>query len=90
MKNGICPKCGSTAVFHGPSGSVATGWSYKDAALLPLTMMRGAGLTNYVCTDCGYLERYVDAAADLTAIAENWDKVGGQDANSPEAGIRKR
>ena len=78
MKDGVCPKCGSSAVYHGPIGWVATGWAYTDAALLPLTMMSGAKLTNYVCTACGYLERYVDAPADRTTIAEKWGKVAGE------------
>ena len=82
MKDGICPKCGSSEVHHGPTGSVATGWSYKDAAFLPMTMMHAAGLTNYVCTACGYLERYVDGSADRTSIAENWEKVVSRNTKS--------
>jgi hypothetical protein len=82
MKDGICPKCGSSAVYHGPIGSVATGWSLKDAAMLPMTMMAGAGLTNYVCTACGYLERYVAAPADRATIAKNWEKVESRDTKS--------
>jgi hypothetical protein len=75
MRDGVCPKCGSSAVYHGPVGPVETGWSFKDAAMLPMTLMHGAGLTNYVCTACGYLERYVDSPADRGTIAQNWEKV---------------
>ena len=78
MKDGICPNCGSSAVYHGPSSSVAMGWSNKDAALLPMTMMSGARLTNYVCAACGYLERYVDAEADRKTIAEKWESVANR------------
>lgn len=82
MKDGVCPKCASFAVYHGPLGSVATGWSMKDASMLPMTMMSGAGLTNYVCTACGYLERYIATPADCATIAEKWEKVECRDGHS--------
>lgn len=81
MKDGTCPKCGESAIYHGPTGSVATGWTYKDAAMLPMTMMSGAGLTNYVCVACGYVERYVESAEDRKTISQKWEKVVSQDAD---------
>jgi predicted nucleic-acid-binding Zn-ribbon protein len=82
MKDGICSKCGSSNVYRGPVGWVATGWAFKDSALLPMTMMSGAVLTNYVCTACGYVERYVESPTDKNTIAENWEKVESRGANS--------
>lgn len=75
MKDGVCPKCGSGAVYHGPNGLVATGWTFRDCAMIPLTLWRSANLMNYVCVDCGYLERYVEEPADRRTIAENWQRV---------------
>ncbi len=82
MKNGICPKCGASEVYHGPNGWVETGWQWKDAAILPMTMMSSAALTNYVCTACGYVERYVHSVADRRTIAENWEKVASRNTTT--------
>ena len=76
MKDGICPKCKSSEVYHGPTGEVATGWSFNSASFIPMTMWHGAGLTNYVCTECGYVERYVVTLSDRATIAAKWEKVG--------------
>jgi hypothetical protein len=75
MKDGMCPKCGAAAVYHGPVGWAEVVSSIASEAQLPMTAMDNAGLTNYVCTSCGYLERYVDSPGDRDTIAKKWEKV---------------
>lgn len=82
MKDGNCPKCGATAVYRGPTGLVATGWAARDAAFLPMTLWSTAGLTNYVCTACGYVERYVMSPDERSVIAQNWEKIEIQPSTS--------
>jgi hypothetical protein len=47
-----------------------------------MTMWSAAALTNYVCADCGYLERYVQSPDDRTTMAGNWEKVAGRGAKA--------
>jgi predicted nucleic-acid-binding Zn-ribbon protein len=79
MKNGKCPKCGSTNVFtagnlplkSGPFGSNST----------PISLTSLAALDNYVCADCGLVERYVADPDKLKEIAKKWNPVGtGQES----------
>ena len=67
MKSGICPKCGSSQVFGNtgnPHGISVNAW-----ALPPLNTIL------LVCTECGYLEFYVEDEAKLTKLREKFGKV---------------
>lgn len=73
MKQGKCTKCGSEEVFcqtglfpkSGPFGSNA----------IPISLTSIAALDNYVCTECGYVERYVSEPSKLKEIYVKWNKV---------------
>lgn len=69
MKNGTCPKCGSTEVYDDTSkGRLARG--YRDG--LALDGFSSMAIINYVCTDCGYSESYVQFPRDLERIKYKW------------------
>ncbi|MDL2275384.1 hypothetical protein LJC22_04580 [Desulfosarcina sp. OttesenSCG-928-G10] len=73
MKQGKCPKCGSTAICcaadlplkGGPFGSNS----------IPVSLTTLAALDNYVCTACGLVEHYIADAAMLNKIADKWASV---------------
>jgi predicted nucleic-acid-binding Zn-ribbon protein len=65
MKNGICPKCNSTAVY------------FKEYALAEVTLDgKNTGYVNYVCTDCGYFETYITDREALVKIVSRAEKLG--------------
>jgi hypothetical protein len=76
MKSGICPKCGSSEVYAGthlpPFAKMGSNW----ANTIPITPWVYAGLDNYVCVDCGYVESYVAARYKRAMIAQKWPRVG--------------
>jgi len=71
MKNGTCPNCGSSEVYAG-TNLARKGGSYNT---IPISFMRLVALDNYVCVDCGYLERYISDRAGLERIKKKWPKV---------------
>ncbi len=70
MKDGKCPKCGSSKVFAATDLPLKGGPFGSNTIPVSLTSM--APLDNYVCTDCGYLERYVADADKLKEISRKW------------------
>ncbi len=65
MRDGICRKCGAAAVHtEPPSRTIAM--SYRMGCV--------SAVVQYVCTQCGYLEEYVEPAG-LAAIADHWPAV---------------
>ena len=78
MKTGICPKCNSNKVFSGAGIPLKTGPFGSNSIPIGLTSI--ASLDNYVCGECGYVERYVSDETKLSEIARKWDKVEVEDA----------
>jgi Zn ribbon nucleic-acid-binding protein len=68
MRSGICVKCQETKVYRVPLRR------YADTGF-PLTTMRRANVTVLVCTECGYLETYVDQDS-LEKVREHGKRVG--------------
>jgi predicted nucleic-acid-binding Zn-ribbon protein len=67
MKSGICPKCGSTKIYGNtgnPHGIVVDRWAFPQLSTILL-----------VCTDCGFLEFYVEDEAKLAKLREKFGKV---------------
>ena len=67
MRDGTCPQCRSSEVYHSPS----------DLGMdrMPIANMRADSVAMYVCIACGYMEHYVDDPNGLRKIAEKWHKV---------------
>ncbi len=73
MKDGKCPKCGSTEVYCGADVYPKTGPFTSNT--IPISLTSVAALDNYVCTDCGYVERFVAESGKLKEIFIKWRKV---------------
>ena len=74
MKQGKCPKCDSEEVYSGIEVLPKSGPFGSNA--IPVSFVSIAALDNYVCTDCGYLERYIAETGKLKEIVKKWPKVG--------------
>ena len=72
MKQGKCPKCGSEEIYVGIDVLPKSGPFGSNA--IPISIMSIAALDNYVCTDCGYLERYIAESEKQEEIAKKWPK----------------
>lgn len=67
MKDGICPKCQAKEVHF---------YTNTPAEIsINLGFLRHAGLVYYICTNCGYVELYVEDKYDLPKIAEKLPKL---------------
>lgn len=73
MKDGKCPKCGSTEVYCGSDVYPKTGPFTSNS--IPISLSSIAALDNYVCTDCGYVERFISEPGKLKEIFIKWRKV---------------
>ena len=72
MKNGTCPKCGSSTVHTRVSG---LSFGNMDRVFIDGDKMHEPSTyTTYVCVTCGYFENYL-AATYLPAVVEQWAKV---------------
>ena len=74
MKQGKCPKCGSEKVYAGVEILPKSGPFGSNS--IPISIVSIAALDNYVCTDCGYLERYIADPEKLKEIENKWPKAG--------------
>ena len=87
MKNGICPKCGSTDVrsgeFLAKKGRLDCGQSHPRNHQGSATI--AAWLDNYVCARCGYVESYIADPKKLAEIAERWPAVPSATPDPSEA-----
>ncbi len=73
MKNGQCPKCGSTAIYSGENIPLKSGPFCSNA--IPISLTSVAALDNYVCASCGLVESYIADPDKLEEVAQNWRKV---------------
>ncbi len=73
MKSGVCPKCKSTNVYAGSKVPWKKGAQAQYA--IKVSAASAAALDHYVCTDCGYVERYVCSSSDLETISRKWPRV---------------
>lgn len=68
MTTGICPKCSGSEIRvvanTATEVAISIGWTAT------------AFLNYYVCTDCGYVELYVQDEKLLPKLAEKYPKVG--------------
>lgn len=74
MKQGKCPKCGSEEVYSGVDVLPKSGPFGSNS--IPISIVSIAALDNYVCKECGYLERYIAEPEKLEEIGKKWPKAG--------------
>nr|MBC8361747.1 hypothetical protein [Candidatus Desulfatibia profunda] len=72
MKQGRCPKCHSQEVYAGVDVLPKSGPFGSNS--IPVSIVSIAALDNYVCVQCGYLERYIADAEKLKEISKKWKK----------------
>ncbi len=82
LKSGTCPKCESDEVYSGATIPLKKGPFGSNS--IPISLTSIAALDNYVCTRCGYIERYVCDAEKLTEITEKWSKVTAGESSAAE------
>ncbi len=73
MKNGTCPKCGSSNVFMNEKGIY---WHDGMRVNTGSTNWGSPKYESYICTDCGFFENYIIDAKELTRVAQKWKRVG--------------
>jgi predicted nucleic-acid-binding Zn-ribbon protein len=67
MKSGICPKCEAKEVHL---------YTNLSAELsINVGFLSAANLNYYICTNCGYVELFVQEKSVLPKIAEKYPKV---------------
>ena len=71
MKSGKCPKCHSRKVYRRnfPGG-------YRSA--LVLNLESGVRLEDYVCSQCGYVESYMEDLSKADKIEKHCEPVGSE------------
>jgi predicted nucleic-acid-binding Zn-ribbon protein len=80
MLNGICPKCQSDEVYRDSNvKTFVTGYLFmlnkvavKNAILAPALVR----FDNFLCRNCGYLERYVMDRPARASPTKHWKRVG--------------
>ena len=70
MKNGICPKCEAKEihVYTNMDGETAI-------AITNMWKWKKASIDYHICTNCGYVELFVQDKSLLPEIAEKYPKV---------------
>ncbi len=85
MKNGFCPKCGSTDVRSGEFLAEKEGGYMGNRIPVNIALRNAAAwLDNYVCVRCGYVESYIADPKRLHEIAERWPAVSTAPPGPPE------
>jgi len=74
MKDGKCPRCDSSNVYHETNGiyvpnTLGTFIRTADGNV-------GSVTDDHICADCGYIERYVADEQKLKDVARTWKRVG--------------
>jgi hypothetical protein len=82
VKTGTCPKCKSKNVFSGAEIPLKKGPFGSNSIPIGLTSI--AALDNYVCGECGYVERYVSDRAKLAEISRKWEAVKKNNVSEQE------
>lgn len=73
MKDGKCPRCGSAEIHSGEDIILKAGPFNSNA--IPIGLTSVAALDNFVCVDCGLVERYIADDRKLEEIRKKWPRV---------------
>lgn len=72
MKDGKCPRCYSTDVYHKINGIIS---GDKKVYVRVSILSPATDKITYVCSSCGYYENYILDKGILNKIKEKWNKV---------------
>ncbi|HRH46781.1 MAG TPA: hypothetical protein PKY82_34365 [Pyrinomonadaceae bacterium] len=69
MKKGICVKCGSSSICTAEMGFQQDNYTLKlgDSMFSETVFVKSH---DYICTECGYYEQYIEDKGNLKKIAE--------------------
>ncbi len=71
MKRSLkCPKCDSDEVVRKRGSPVLNSWSRIAISITSIDIW----VTKYVCTDCGFIEEWVDNPNDLARLKAKIDR----------------
>ncbi len=73
MKDGKCPRRGSAEIYSGEELFLKAGPFNSNA--IPIGMTSAAAPDNYVCVDCGLVERYIAEDRKRSEIRKKWKPV---------------
>ena len=73
MKSGTCPKCGSEDIHVRASSHADVDWD-RLTIRIPVWGRR-ADIEQYVCMDCGLIEKYVHSRSDIEEIRKHWPHI---------------
>ena len=74
MKSVQCPKCGSEQIFHETNGIYVP--QTLGTFIRTDSSNWGSTTDDYICTNCGYIERYVTDEKKLKEVAKKWQRAG--------------
>ncbi|MCP4215768.1 MAG: hypothetical protein GY765_14030 [bacterium] len=66
-QTGKCPKCSSQEVVRKKGSSLLNSWSRISISLTSLDVW----VTKYICTECGFIEEWVDDPGGLAKLKAN-------------------
>lgn len=73
MKRGICPKCGSKAIYKNER------WLGEYRTMMQLGWLSQAKLADYICVECGFIESYLARPKDARKVARRCTRVSVED-----------
>lgn len=74
MKNGRCPGCSGTEIFHQPGHHAQS----EKITLKTGVLSKGTAPDRYVCGSCGRVELYLVEGEDLDLVRQTWERVSVQ------------
>lgn len=81
MRKGVCPKCGSTEIYHSYIPHVGGGIGWERYLIIKVQWGETATLDwdSYLCANCGYFENYIIDKEILNKTIKDpkntWEKV---------------
>ncbi len=77
MKDGVCPKCGSKDIFTDSNLRVKVTMFGMNQVIAKVGAISNtlAEYNNYLCSQCGYLEQYVESMPERAKLLENWARL---------------
>lgn len=70
LNSGKCPKCGSDAVARKRGSPILNSWSRVSVNITSLDIW----ITKCICTDCGFIEEWVENKSDLQRFKEKKER----------------
>lgn len=85
MLDGICPVCGSDAVFQRDNAWYVGNGDKSGIKILHEQFAEMTAVpTIYICVDCGYFENYVEDPKALELVRRYWKRTVPQQARSED------